>query len=203
MYIIKNALRCIGRSKGRNILIGIIALVIAVSACLGLSVRQAAESTKKNTLDGMSISATISYDRSSMMNNIMGGSFAQGFSGMFDRNQFSDIMGNASELTLEEYKKYVSAKSVQDFYFTITVSLNGSGELLPVSDETGDSDSGSGTGFDFSGFGGMNFIGAGIGAVSSVPVTNALLAGQVESQNSQQNKVDEIPQEQRERLFQA
>ena len=28
MYIIKNAFRCIGRSKGRNILIGIIALVI-------------------------------------------------------------------------------------------------------------------------------------------------------------------------------
>ena len=38
MYIIKNALRCIGRAKGRNILIGIIALVIAVSACLGLSI---------------------------------------------------------------------------------------------------------------------------------------------------------------------
>ena len=43
MYIIKNARRCIGRSKGRNILIGIIALVIAVSACIGLSIRQAAE----------------------------------------------------------------------------------------------------------------------------------------------------------------
>ena len=44
MYIIKNALRCIGRSMGRNVLIGIIALVIAVSACIGLSIRQAAES---------------------------------------------------------------------------------------------------------------------------------------------------------------
>ena len=38
MYIIKNAFRSIDRSKGRNILIGIIALVIAVSACIGLSV---------------------------------------------------------------------------------------------------------------------------------------------------------------------
>ena len=42
MYIIKNAFRCIGRAKGRNILIGIIALVIAISACIGLSIRQAA-----------------------------------------------------------------------------------------------------------------------------------------------------------------
>lgn len=34
-------------------------------------------------------------------------------------------------------------------------------------------------------------IGAGIGAVSSVPVTNALLEGQVQSQNNQQSQVDE------------
>ena len=49
MYIIKNALRCIARSKGRNVLIGIIALVIAVAACIGLSIRQAADSAKKRT----------------------------------------------------------------------------------------------------------------------------------------------------------
>ncbi len=35
MYIIRNALKCIGRSKGRNILIGVIVLVIAVSAVWG------------------------------------------------------------------------------------------------------------------------------------------------------------------------
>ena len=34
-------------------------------------------------------------------------------------------------------------------------------------------------------------IGAGVGAVSSVPVTNALLEGQVESQNSQQSQMEE------------
>ena len=73
MYIVKNALRCISRAKGRNILIGIISLVIAVSACLGLSIRQAAESAKETTLEELNITATISYDRSSMMNNIMGG----------------------------------------------------------------------------------------------------------------------------------
>ena len=33
MYILKNAWRSITRSKGRNILIGIILFVIAVSAC--------------------------------------------------------------------------------------------------------------------------------------------------------------------------
>ena len=64
MFIIKNALRCIGRSKGRNVLIGIIALVIAISACIGLSIRQAAESAKETALEGLNVTATISYNRS-------------------------------------------------------------------------------------------------------------------------------------------
>ena len=38
-----------------------------------LSIRQAAESAKESTLEGLNITATISYDRSSMMNDIMGG----------------------------------------------------------------------------------------------------------------------------------
>lgn len=161
MYIIKNALRCIGRSKGRNVLIGIIALVIAVSACLGLSIRQAAESTKESTLSELSITATISYDRSSMMNDMMGGGKGQGGGG-FDRDEFKDMMGNASSLTLEEYQKYADAESVQDFYYTLTAAFNGNDDLLPVTDETEDeeSDSSSGQG----GFGGsMGFPGGSFG----------------------------------------
>lgn len=157
MYIIKNALRCIGRSKGRNVLISIIALVIAVSACLGLSIRQAAESAKESTLSQLSITATISYDRSSMMNDMMGGGKGQGGGG-FDRDQFKDMMGSASELTLEEYQKYADAESVQDFYYTLTAAFNGNDDLEPVTDETDDEESQSNSGFG--GFGGsMGFPG--------------------------------------------
>ena len=144
MYIMKNALRCIGRSKGRNILIGIIALVIAISACIGLSIRQAAESAKTSALEGMSVTATISYDRASAMGNMSGGrpGMGGGFSGgSFDPSQFGDIMGKGSSLTLEEYQKYAGAKSVQDFYYTLTAYFNGSENFSPVSDETEDSDS--------------------------------------------------------------
>ena len=171
MYIIKNALRCIGRSKGRNILIGIIALVIAVSACIGLSIRQASESAKKSALDGMSITATISYDRASAMGNMAGGRPGMGGGGFgggsFDPSQFGDIMGKGSSLTLEEYQKYAEAESVQDFYYTLTAYFNGSENFSPVSDETdddsdgelsGDLDSGNSgmPGFP-GGMGGMNF----------------------------------------------
>ena len=146
-YNIKNALRCIARSKGRNILIGIIALVIAVSACIGLSIRQAAESTKENTLAGMSVTGTISYDRSSIMGNLGGlGGTRPGGSGEFkdfDKNEFANIMGNASSLTLEEYQLYATAESVQDFYYTLTAYFNGSESFSPVSTETEDNASNS------------------------------------------------------------
>ena len=117
MYIIKNAFRCIGRSKGRNILIGIIALVIAISACIGLSIRQASENAKATALEGLSITATISYDRANAMGQL-GGGRPGGFSGGggFDKDQFADIMGNATSLTLDEYHKYAEASCVQDFY---------------------------------------------------------------------------------------
>ena len=147
MYIIKNALRCIGRSKGRNVLIGIIALVIAVSACIGLSIRQAAVSAKEAALDGMNITATISYDRASAMGNMSGGRPGMGDGefpgGGFDKDSFSQMMGGSSSLTLEEYQKYAAATSVQDFYYTLTAYWNGSENLSPVSDETDDSNSGS------------------------------------------------------------
>lgn len=160
MYIVKNALRCIGRAKVRNALIGIIALVIAVSACLGLSIRQAAESAKESALEEMSITATISYDRSSMMNNIMGGGKGQGGGG-FDRGQFADMLGNASALTLGEYQIYASAESVQDFYYTLTAAFNGTDELLPVTDDTDEEESTTSNQGFFGG--GMSFPGGGRG----------------------------------------
>ena len=159
MYIIKNAVRCIARSKGRNVLIGIIALVIAVSACIGLSIRQAAESAKSTALAGMSVTGTISYDRSSMMNAIMNGGFPGmgGGGGGFDRDQFAEMMGGGSSLTLTEYQKYATAASVKDFYYTVTTYVDGSDTLLPVSDET---DSGTDSGnSDFPFPGGMGGMG--------------------------------------------
>ena len=175
MFIIKNALRCIGRSKGRNVLVGIIALVIAVSACIGLSIRQAAESAKASALEGMSVTATISYDRTSAMAQMGGGRPSGGDrpSGSFDKAQFANLMGNDSSLTLEEYKIYADAESVQDFYYTLTAYFNGSDSFSPVSDETenndaaeessGSSSSGGASGF-FGGMGGMGGMNFGRGA---------------------------------------
>lgn len=148
MYIIKNALKCIGRSKGRNILIGIIVLVIAISACLGLSIRQAAESAKEETLSTMSVTASISFDRLGNMSKPEDG-------GEFDRSQFKDMMNKTTSLTLTEYKKYSEAESVDDFYYTQTVSLNGTENFEAVTTEEEETDENSSSQNNFQNFGGM------------------------------------------------
>jgi len=139
MYIFKNAMRCISRSKGRNFLIGIIVFVIAVSACIGLSVRKAAEDARSDTMAGLTITATISFDRSSAMQNMAPpeqGSGKGDTPPSFDRDEFKNMMGKNSDLTLDEYKKYAEADSVKSFYYTSEVGVNGDDELEPVTTES-------------------------------------------------------------------
>ncbi|MDD6395540.1 MAG: ABC transporter permease [Firmicutes bacterium] len=149
MYVLKNAMRNITRSKGRSILIGVIVFVIALSCCVGLSIRNAAEKSRSEVLDSMSITAQISVDRTSMMNQ------SRNDSGEFDRSQFKS--GLVGGLSLEELLLYASADSVSDFYYSVTASMNSSVEA--VSDQT-ESDTSSASA-DM-GRGGMGKMGAGV-----------------------------------------
>jgi len=129
MYIFKNALRSISRSKGRNILVGIIVLVIAVSTCVALSIREAAAKAKESTLDNIQITAQISVDRQSIMKN----SAATGTTP--DRASMQAAFSGASGLTLDELLVYSKAESVKAFSYTLTTSLNGT-DLIKSIDTT-------------------------------------------------------------------
>ncbi len=129
MYVVKNAWKSIVRSKGRNILIGIIVLAIAVSACLGLSIREAAKQAKESAFENVAITAQISVDRTTLMNSQKGNK-TQG--GGFNRQDFVANMQNVNELTVDEMLKYAQSQTVKDFYYTLTVSMNGSDELVAV-----------------------------------------------------------------------
>ncbi len=158
MVLVKNALRSITRSKGRNILIGIIVLLIAVSACVGLSIRQAAVSTRDQALADMTVTAQIAVDRSSMM---------QGFRGDrnqgegFDPSSFKEMFQGTGELSLEELQVYAGAESVQSFTYTLTASLNGGEGLEAVDTSSSDSGDDGGSNQDSGGFpgGGKGFGG--------------------------------------------
>ncbi len=138
MYIIQNAWKSIIRSKGRNILIGIIALIIALSGCLALSIRQAAETAREDTLSQMSITAQISFDRTAAMQEMAGqmGEKPEGEPGEFNREDFDFESLSGDTLTLEDYMTYTQALSEGDsYYYTMAASLNAGGDLLPYGEE--------------------------------------------------------------------
>lgn len=138
MYIIKNALKSISRSKGRNLLIGIIVLVISTSTCIGLSIRNAAENARESTMEGITITAQISVDRNSMMQDIkdsMGNmNFGEGGRPSFDKDSFMSNFNEVETLSIDEMQTYAKLDSVKSFFYTSSVSMNG-GEVI-YSDES-------------------------------------------------------------------
>ena len=119
MYILKNAWRSISRAKVRNILIGVIVLVIATSSCVALSIREASGTAKEQYLEDMEVTAQISIDRQSMMQG-----FSKDSEGGYDRNSMKAMLPHQESLTLEELKPYAQADSVKDFYYTGTTTVN-------------------------------------------------------------------------------
>lgn len=145
VYILKNALKSIGRSFGRNVLIGVIVLVIGISSCIALSIREAADSTRDRYLDELKITAQISLDRQSMMEDFKGQHEQE-----FDRDSMKEMLTNNQELTLEELLQYKDAKSVKDFYYsgTSTVNTDDNWEAVDTTGIEEETDSDSQIGFD-------------------------------------------------------
>lgn len=125
MYILKNALIGISRSKGRNILIGSIVFMISFSACISLSIRAASDKAADEAKEGLNVTAQISVDRKAMMD------------GMENKEDRQAALEGAQDMTLEELEAYAKAKSVSDFYYTASASFNGSS--LEAIDLTGSS----------------------------------------------------------------
>lgn len=135
MYILKNAWKSISRSKGRNILIGIIVVVIALSSCIALCIRRAADRAREESLASLQITAQISVDRQAMMENVRD---QAGDSG--GRDQMREAMQGADELSLEELQTYAQSEYAEDFYYTISSSMNAGGDLEAI-DTSGSSSS--------------------------------------------------------------
>ncbi|MGW8114559.1 ABC transporter permease [Caproicibacterium sp. NSD3] len=122
MYIVRNALRNIARSKGRNILVGIIVLVIAVSSCVALSIRQAASKVESQSLDNLKITGQISVNRESLFQNAQNSTSSGSTSSEDIRSKLSSLQGP----TLDELKTYASSPSVSSFYYNISSTVNAS-----------------------------------------------------------------------------
>ena len=116
MYIFKNAWKNITRNKGRNILIGIIIIVIAAASSITLAIRQSANDIVKAYQEKNKIEATIGMDRNSLMELLRKDNASQ--EDMI--NAFNDI----ESVTAEEIDTYGDSDYVTDYYYTYDLSVD-------------------------------------------------------------------------------
>ena len=116
MYILKNSLISILRNKGRNVLIGLIILTIACASTVTLAIRNTANNIVKNYEEANDLIATISFDRSQLMQQFKGGEDAQ--------RENIEAFNNIQSFTLENVKSYGESQYLKGYYYTYSTSLN-------------------------------------------------------------------------------
>lgn len=118
MYILKNAFISITRNKGRNILMGIIILVIACSSCITLAIRNSASKLVDSYANKYDIEATISMNRENLMGNFKPGETTQ--------EETIEKFNKIEPLSKEEIDTYGNSSYVSSYYFTSSISLDSS-----------------------------------------------------------------------------
>lgn len=120
MYVLKNAFVSITRNKGRNILIGIIIIVISAACAITLSIRNSADKIVDAYESKYSVEATIGMDRNALMESLRGGSGD-------DKNSQEEMINKFNEIesvTVDEIKKYGDSEYVSSFYYVYETSMD-------------------------------------------------------------------------------
>ena len=114
MYILKNAVTSIVRNKGRNLLIGIIVIVISCATAVTLAIRSSANSLIHSYENQYELSATIEIDRESMHNGMNKELTEE--ERQEQREKMEDIFSEASDISLDDIKNYGDSKLVKEYY---------------------------------------------------------------------------------------
>ena len=118
MFIFKNAWISITRNKGRNVLIGVIILVIACACTVTLAINNTASDLISSYASAYAKELTISFDRKSMMKDF-------DFADKDSREEAKDAFENIETYTIEDVKNFAESDYIEDYYYTYSLSLNG------------------------------------------------------------------------------
>lgn len=123
MYIFKNAWKNIIRNKGRNILIGIIFIVIAASASISLAIRNSANSLINSYKESTDTTATITVNRDNMRQNMTPPSDS-GEDSESNIEKISSEFKEASKISSDDIKNYADSKYVKSYYYSMSVGVD-------------------------------------------------------------------------------
>lgn len=126
MYILKNAVTSIARNKGRNLLIGIVILVIACFASVTLAINNSSSSLISSYEDKYEVEATIGINRDNMMKDFNPEDRDNSKENM--RDKFNSI----SSISTDDISEYADSKYVKSYYYTLSLGVNSSLEKAEV-----------------------------------------------------------------------
>ncbi len=118
MYILKNAWISIKRNKGRNILIGIIILIIACAATVTLAIKNTARDLINSYKSAYDKEVTIGFNRENLMKDFNPGQEE-------NREEMKDRFQNIGNYTISDVEKFADSKYIESYYYTYSINLNG------------------------------------------------------------------------------
>ncbi len=118
MFILKNAWISIKRNKGRNILIGIIILIIACACTITLAIKNTAVDLIDSYKSAYDKEVTISFDRTNMMKDF---DPSQATGRENAREKFDSI----ATYTISDIESFANSKYIESYYYTYGIGLNG------------------------------------------------------------------------------
>ncbi|MDO4467143.1 MAG: ABC transporter permease [Bacillota bacterium] len=118
MYILENAWKSIVRNKGRNILIGVIFIVISCAVSITLAISNASSTLIESYESKYELKATISMNRNNMFKDF----------NPEDRENsklnMKELFSNASNISVEDVEKYGNSEYVKSYYYTASVQMD-------------------------------------------------------------------------------
>ncbi|MDR1447860.1 MAG: ABC transporter permease [Candidatus Ancillula sp.] len=149
MFIFKNALCNLIRTKGRTVLISVIVIAIAVASSIAMAINNAAVWAKQSELENKTITGSISVDREKMMQKAMSNTGQNGA-----RTLINSQNSGIDEITLETLEKYADSSHVQSLRYTDSISASANSDAFQKLSSVGTSGQSTRTGGPGGGFGG-------------------------------------------------
>ncbi len=118
MFILKNAWISIKRNKGRNILIGIIILIIACACTITLAIKNTAVDLIDSYKSAYDKEVTIGFNRENMMKDFNPAD-EEG------RANAREKFDNIASYTINDVEAFADSKYIENYYYTYGVGLNG------------------------------------------------------------------------------
>ncbi len=118
MFILKNAWISIKRNKGRNILIGIIILIIACACTITLAIKNTAVDLIDSYKSAYDKEVTIGFNRENMMKD---------FNPADEEGRASarEKFDNIASYTINDVESFADSDYIESYYYTYSVGLNG------------------------------------------------------------------------------